>query len=197
MHRKRSELDPEWLLTAYANGLFPMADDVGDVMWFCPDPRAILPLDDFHVSETLGRVCRSRRFDVEFDHDFSGVIRACADRAEGTWISEEFIESYAMLHKMGFAHSVEAWREGVMVGGLYGVSMGGVFFGESMFHRDRDASKVALVYLVERMRARGFTLLDIQFMTAHLKRFGAVEIPRVEYLRRLKIALRLSCRLAD
>jgi leucyl/phenylalanyl-tRNA--protein transferase len=191
------ELEPDILLGAYASGIFPMADHDGEVSWFSPDPRAILPLDGVHVSRNLQKLCRMGKFEVVVDRDFPAVIRACAEREEGTWISPDFIEAYTRLHEMGFAHSVEARLDGELAGGLYGVHLGGAFCGESMFFRVRDASKVALVRLVERMRRGGFTLLDVQFMTSHLRRFGAVEIPRTEYLRRLKIALSQSCRLAD
>ncbi len=191
------ELEPEILLGAYASGIFPMADHDGEILWFNPDPRAILPLDGVHVSRNLRKLCRSGKFEVVVDRDFPAVIQACAERPEGTWISPEFIEAYTRLHEMGFAHSVEARLDGGLAGGLYGVHLGGTFCGESMFYRVRDASKVALVGLVERMRRGGFTLLDVQFVTGHLRRFGAVEIPRKEYLRRLKIALSQPCRLAD
>jgi leucyl/phenylalanyl-tRNA---protein transferase len=188
-HDASHELDPEILLGAYAQGIFPMADDDSDeLMWFSPDPRAIIPLDDFHVSNNLRRLCRSDRFQVTVDLSFDDVIAACAHRTQGTWISDDIATAYKRLHRLGFAHSLETRRDGKLVGGLYGVSLGGAFFGESMFHHERDASKVALVHLVNRMNERGFTLLDTQFITPHLVQFGAIEIPRSDYLQRLRIA---------
>jgi leucyl/phenylalanyl-tRNA--protein transferase len=189
------------LLTAYASGWFPMAVDGGDVRWFSPDPRGIIPLDGFHVSRRLARVCRSGTFRIEINRDFGAVIRACASAVRdpdetGSWISEEIVESYVALHHQGAAHSVEAWMGQRLVGGLYGVALGGAFFGESMFHRETDASKVALVALVERLKARGYVLLDTQWSTPHLEQFGALEIPRREYLRRLERSLRLQCEFA-
>jgi leucyl/phenylalanyl-tRNA--protein transferase len=183
-------IDPDLLVHAYSQGIFPMAMEDGEIGWFSPDPRGVIPIETMHVSSRLARVVRSGRFEVTVDRDFAGVMRACAlDREDGTWISEEIIESYVALHQRGQAHSVETWREGRLVGGLYGVHLGGAFFGESMFHIETDASKVALVALVDRMRAGGFTLLDTQWTTPHLAQFGAVEIPRAEYLSRLTRAL--------
>lgn len=161
----------------------------GKLHWFSPDPRAIIPLDEFHVSKTLAQTVRRSPFEIRINSAFRQVMQSCAQRPEGTWITRDIVQAYCDLHGLGLAHSVEAWREGKLVGGLYGVSIGGAFFGESMFHTARDASKVALVHLVERMRERQFALLDIQFTTAHLKRFGAIEIPRVEYLSRLDEAV--------
>ena len=197
MHMPLHELEPEVLLGAYAEGIFPMADEEGRIMWFSPDPRAILPLDAFRVSRNLGRAYRSGKFAITVDRDFPAVIAACADRTEGTWISDDIVVAYTRLHEHGFAHSVETRLGGELVGGLYGVALGGAFFGESMFHQVTDASKVALIHLIERMAERGFSLLDVQFTTGHLQRFGAVEIPRDEYLRQLKFALSQSCHLAD
>lgn len=172
-----------------------MALEDGAIGWFSPDPRGVIPLDDrFHVPSRLMRVVRQGRYDVAVDQDFAGVMRACAERPDdGTWISDEIFEAYSALHRLGLAHSVETRRRGVLVGGLYGVHLGGAFFGESMFHRETDASKVALVSLVDRLRRRGFTLLDTQWVTPHLEQFGAVEIPRADYLRRLKAALTRDC----
>jgi leucyl/phenylalanyl-tRNA--protein transferase len=186
------ELTPELLLYAYQMGVFPMADpdEGGTIYWYAPDPRAVLPLDAFRVSKNLAKLVRQQRFEVVTDRAFETVIRACADR-ETTWISEEIIQAYVALHERGYAHSVECWEAGKLVGGLYGVALGGAFFGESMFHRVRDASKVALVHLVERMRRSGFVLLDTQFVTPHLARFGVVEISRQAYERRLRMALRI------
>ncbi len=190
-----SVLTPDYVLAGYRSGLFPMADPhAGNiVLWFDPDPRAILPLDTFHVTKNLARLVRRGAFEVTRDRDFEGVIRACADREE-TWISEEILQAYVALHRLGYAHSVECWREERLVGGLYGVALGGAFFGESMFHRERDASKVALVHLVDTLRRGGFVLLDTQYLTPHLARFGALEIPRAEYRRRLAAALRIEAR---
>ncbi len=189
-------LTPELLLSAYAQGVFPMDVD-GVIRWFSPDPRAVVDLDAFRVSRSLRQVVRSGRFDVHTDRAFERVIRACADRPEGTWISAEIIDGYTRLHACGFAHSVEAYHDGELVGGLYGVAIRGAFFGESMFHRATDASKVALVHLVKRLRARGYRLLDVQFLTPHLRRFGTEEIPRDAYLQRLAAALAVQCRFAD
>ena len=170
-----------------------MADErSGEVLWFRPDPRAIIPLDGFHVSRSLARTLKGGRFEIRLDTDFEGVMRGCADRPEGSWIDERFVEVYGALHRAGKAHSVEAWREGRLAGGTYGVAVGGAFMAESMFHRETDASKVALAALVERLGERGFTLLDVQYLTPHLASLGAVEISRREYEARLVRALSLS-----
>jgi leucyl/phenylalanyl-tRNA---protein transferase len=184
----------ELLVSAYASGWFPMAVESGELRWYSPDPRGIIPLEAFHVPTRLARVVRAGRFRIEIDRDFDAVIRACAeadrhDGDPGTWIDAEIIASYCALHRSGLAHSVEAWLDGRLAGGLYGVALGGAFFGESMFHRVTDASKVALVALVDRLRTRGYRLLDLQWVTPHLERFGAVEIPRRKYLRMLEEAL--------
>lgn len=192
-------LTPEILLSAYCQGIFPMADDDGALYWYDPDPRAILPLEKLHVSRSLQRTVRQRRYDVRVNTAFESVIRACAVPAPGrelTWISPEIVAAYERLHRAGFAHSVEAWRAEELVGGLYGVAINGFFAGESMFSHARDASKVALVALVERLRERGFKLLDVQFMTEHLRRFGAQEISRAAYQARLAQALRVPARFA-
>ena len=179
------------LVSAYASGWFPMAVAPGDIRWYSPDPRGIIPLDTFHVSRRLARSLRQHRFEIRVNTSFRAVIEACADRenADGDWIDGEIIESYCALHERGFAHSVEAWRDGVLAGGLYGVAIGGAFFGESMFHRENDASKAALAALVDRLRGRAYTLLDTQWVTEHLAQFGATEIPRRRYLRMLDGAL--------
>jgi len=183
-------LDPETLLAAYSQGVFPMADRDGTIRWYSADPRGILPLEGFHVPRTLRGVVRSGKFEIRINTDFEGVMRGCREaRAQGTWISGDLIAAYVRLHELGFAHSVEAWREGELAGGLYGVSLGAAFFGESMFHRRTDASKVALVHLVGRLRQRGFELLDTQATTDHLRRFGCVEIPAQEYLSLLRRAI--------
>jgi leucyl/phenylalanyl-tRNA--protein transferase len=189
-------IDSALLLNAYATGWFPMAVD-HEIHWFSPDPRGIVPLESFHVPRRLARVVRAGGFRIEIDRAFVDVMRACAaDRDSddpGTWISDEIIASYTALHARGFAHSVEAWRGGRLAGGLYGVAIGGAFFGESMFHHETNASKVAFVALIDRLRARGFTLLDTQWVTPHLEQFGAIEIPRAAYLKRLQASLRLQC----
>jgi leucyl/phenylalanyl-tRNA---protein transferase len=182
---------PELLLQGYRLGVFPMALQDDSIGWFSPDPRAIIPLQDFHVPHALRRVLGKGKFGIKVDNSFAEVIRACAKR-EDTWINSQIIESYGRLHQLGYAHSVEAWREGKIVGGLYGVALGGAFFGESMFHRERDASKVALVALVEHLRGKRFVLLDTQWLTPHLAQFGAIEIPREHYLKLLKRAVELS-----
>jgi leucyl/phenylalanyl-tRNA---protein transferase len=185
------------LLAAYASGWFPMSGDDGQISWYSPDPRGIIPLEAFHAPSRLNRVVRRGIYRVAVNTAFEAVIRACAgvtrgpDEA-GTWISEEIVESYCLLHELGYAHSVEAWQGDRLVGGLYGVSLGGAFFGESMFHRATDASKVALVALVDRLRERRFGLLDTQWVTDHLQQFGAIEIPRSDYMKQLEASVRLD-----
>jgi leucyl/phenylalanyl-tRNA--protein transferase len=192
MHGPR--LTPQILLRAYAQGLFPMAERRDDpaLYWVSPDMRGILPLRDFHVPRRLARTVRTGRFSVTSDRAFAEVMQGCAEPAPGreqSWINGEILRLYGALAAGGHAHSVECWRDGELVGGLYGVRLGSAFFGESMFSRDRDASKVALVHLVNALRLGGFTLLDTQFLTAHLAGFGAMEIPRDDYLHLLKDAL--------
>lgn len=189
-------LTPRLLVSAYSQGIFPMDID-GELCWFSPDPRTIIPLEAFHVSRRLRRTCQSRKFEVRVNTSFRKVMRGCADRDEGTWISDEIVEAYCGLHRLGLAHSVETWQDGDLAGGLYGVALGGAFFGESMFHSRTDASKVALVATVDRLVARGYTLFDVQYTTPHLARFGAVEIPRRQYLARLNRALTIPARFAD
>ncbi len=185
-------IEADVLLAAYASGYFPMADSRdGEIGWYSPDPRAIILLDAFKISRSLHQVLRKQVFECRIDVSFEQVIRACGERDE-TWISEEIVQSYVQLHTLGYAHSVEAWNNGRLAGGLYGVALGGAFFGESMFSIVRDASKVALVWLVERLNKNGFTLLDTQFTTPHLRRFGAVEIPKREYVLRLRDAVHLK-----
>lgn len=190
------EIEPEFLLKAYQLGIFPMAMQDGEIAWFSPDPRGIIPLHAFHIPHGLQRTLKSKKFEVRVDSRFREVMMGCADRPS-TWIDHSILFSYVRLHEMGFAHSVETWCGGELVGGLYGVALGGAFFGESMFSRVADASKVALVYLVERMRERGFQLLDTQWSTPHLKQFGCVDISRVRYLRLLDEALRLDARFVE
>src|SRR5437660_2660584 len=185
------DLSPQRLLQAYRRGIFPWYDDNLPICWWSPDPRAIFELDPFHVSRRLRRTCRSDQFQVTFDRAFSEVIRGCADRpGQGTWITEEMMHAYQTLRELGHAHSIEVWSGDQLAGGIYGVAVGGLFAGESMFSRRRDASKVALVYLIEHLRQRGFRLFDIQMVTDHTARFGARAIPRTEYLARLRDALR-------
>jgi leucyl/phenylalanyl-tRNA---protein transferase len=191
------DLSPQLLLSAYCQGIFPMAHEDGDIYWHDPNPRAILPLNEFYLPRSLARTVRKRPFTIRANTNFAGVIRACAAPAPGrgqTWISAEIIRAYTQLHQLGFAHSVEAWQNGRMVGGLYGVAIGGLFAGESMFHHERDASKVALVHLVRALRTGGFRLLDVQYMTDHLAKFGAIEIPRIVYKARLRQALQVQGR---
>src|SRR6184192_585709 len=183
-------IPPELLLQGYRLGVFPIAMDDGTIEWFSPDPRAILPLDNFHVPHALRRVLRKKVFEIKIDNRFSKVIEACAAR-EDTWINREITESYTRLHELGYAHSVEAWSKNKLVGGLYGVAIGGAFFGESMFHHITDASKIALVALVEHLRAKKFALLDTQWLTPHLQQFGGIEISRDYYLRLLRKAVEL------
>jgi leucyl/phenylalanyl-tRNA--protein transferase len=185
-----SRLDPRLLLQGYASGIFPMADsrDAADLFWVEPRQRAIIPLDGFHLSRSLRRTLRSGRFTVTLDRDFAAVIQACAQREE-TWINAEIEQAVLALHASGHAHSIEVRSGGALVGGLYGVKLGRAFFGESMFSRERDASKVALAWLVARLKVGGFALLDCQFMTPHLASLGAVNLPRETYLTLLAGAL--------
>ncbi|MFT8676462.1 MAG: leucyl/phenylalanyl-tRNA--protein transferase [Acetobacter sp.] len=192
-------LTPEFMLAAYAAGLFPMAsEEVGqDLDWYDPDPRGVLPLDGFHLPKRLRRTVLSDRFDVSVDRDFAAVMRGCASPAPGretTWINSRIYRIFCDLHAMGFGHSVECRLDGALVGGLYGVALGGVFFGESMFSRATDASKVALVHLMARLRLGGFILLDTQFGTDHLARFGGVEIPASRYKAMLEQAVAMPPR---
>ena len=183
-------IDPEFLLKAYSMGIFPMAVDGGEIAWFSPDPRGIIPIDErFHIPHGLKRVMRKEPYEIRFNTVFEAVIDGCADRAE-TWIDDVVKSSYIELFNQGFAHSVEAWKDDELVGGLYGVSLGAVFFGESMFSRASDASKITLVHLVERMREREFTLLDTQWTNRHLLQFGAIDIPRSEYMVLLEDGIR-------
>ena len=186
------------LLQAYQTGFFPMGMEDGSIRWFSPDPRGTIPLHSFHAPKRLQRVVRQGRFEVAVNRSFRAVIEGCAeDRDDGTWITRPILETYLELHRLGFAHTVETWQDGVLVGGLYGVSLRGAFFGESMFSRVTDASKVALAALVDRLKAREYLLLDVQWVTPHLERFGAVDVPRRDYLRLLKQAMMVECRFAD
>ena len=188
------DLGTERLLAAYRQGIFPWT--INPITWWSPDPRAIFELDGFHVSQSLARVIRKGRFEVTIDQSFRAVMEGCAAPAPGrggAWITEEFIEAYTRLHRLGHAHSVECRLKGELVGGIYGVSIGGLFAGESMFHRVNDASKVALHHLVGHLRKRGFVLFDIQMVTPATKPLGAIEIPRHEYLQRLSAAVEMKC----
>ena len=185
-------ISAELLLTAYRQGIFPMADPDGVMSWYSPDPRGVIPLEEFHLPHGLKRTLAKGLFEVRINTAFSAVVEGCANRSE-TWIDGRIKRSYEELHRLGFAHSVEAWQGEVLGGGLYGVALGGAFFGESMFHTITDASKVALHALVQRMRRQGFGLLDLQWVTPHLAKFGAREIPRSEYLRQLEAQLERRC----
>lgn len=192
------DLEPGRLLDAYRQGVFPWYSDDLPVLWWSPDPRAIFELNGLHLSRRLCRTIRSGKFTLSVNRDFAGVIRGCADRpGEGNWIIADMIEAYEELHQRGHAHSIEVWHRGDLAGGVYGVAAGGFFAGESMFTRVRDASKVALAFLVERLKERGFVLFDIQYRTEHTTRLGAIEIPRAEYLERLRRAVRLKVTFAD
>lgn len=194
MRQASVSLDPQTLLSAYAQGVFPMADRDGLIRWFTADPRGIFPLDHFHVPRTLRQLIKQRKFDIRINHDFRATMRGCMKQRSGeTWISERLIDAYVQLHHLGYAHSVECWQDNQLVGGLYGVSLGGAFFGESMFHTRPNASKVALVHLVQRLRQRNFQLLDTQATTPHLTQFGCIEIPARDYLLQLNNAIRLNC----
>lgn len=192
-------LTPELVLSAYALGLFPMANDRDDptVHWIDPIRRGIVPLNRFHVPRRLRKTIRQQRFELRIDHDFGEIIRSCADATYDrprTWLNDELIEVYIELSRRGHAHSIEVWQDDRLVGGLYGLKLGGAFFGESMFSRERDASKVALVELVARLQSSGFALLDTQFITSHLRQFGAIEISRQAYRMRLQRATAIRCR---
>ncbi len=194
MSRRSVEITPDLLIRAYRAGFFPMAEarEAAKLYWLDPELRGVLPLDGFHLPRRLRRTVESGVFTVTADHDFAGVIAGCAQAAPGredTWINPEIEALFTELHRRGVAHSVESWVDGELVGGLYGVALGGAFFGESMFSRATDASKVALVHLMARLRLGGFTLLDTQFVTSHLTRFGAIEIRREFYKQRLAEAL--------
>lgn len=186
-------IDSEFLLSAYCQGLFPMADGKeGAIHWFSPDRRGIIPLDGLIVSRSLRQSIRKRTFELRINTVFESVIRACGAR-EDVWISETIVQSYLRLHELGFAHSVECWSKDELTGGLYGVAINGAFFGESMFSRRTDASKVALVHLAERLRTRGYLLLDTQFVTPHLATLGCREVSKQEYHTRLNTALQKEC----
>jgi leucyl/phenylalanyl-tRNA---protein transferase len=183
-------LDPSCLLRAYTEGVFPWFSDGDPILWWSPDPRAIFDIDrGLHISRRLARTIRSGKFTVTFNRAFGEVIRACGDRPEGTWITREMVFAYEDLHRLRFAHSAEAWQDGQLAGGVYGVAINGFFAAESMFFRRSDASKVALVGLFERLRARGFELVDTQMLTEHTERMGAIEVRREKYLEMLRRAI--------
>ena len=192
--RKSPGITPDILLRAYSIGLFPMAESADDpeIFWVEPELRGVLPLDHFHVSKSLAKTVRRKPFEIRFDHAFDQVIAACAEETSGrpsTWINKTIRSLYATLFDMGHAHTVAAWDGDELVGGLYGVSLGSAFFGESMFSRRTDASKICLVHLVDRLREKGFTLLDTQFTTEHLKTFGAIDVPKADYAAILAAAM--------
>lgn len=175
----------EVVLSGYYQGIFPMADADGTIYWYAPDPRAIIPIETYKPAKSLRPVINRNTFDIKLNQDFEGVIRSCSqprDEADGVWISEDIIQLYIQLHKLGYAHSVEAWLGDKLAGGLYGVAMGKVFFGESMFHNIPNASKVAFHYLIQQLKKREFALLDTQFINDNVKRFGAIEIPRKDFI---------------
>ncbi len=193
-------LRPTALLNAYAQGIFPMAHGAGQIYWYDPDPRAIVPLDKFHVPRRLCQKINRQPYEIRYSTAFRTVMRRCAAPAPGrdtTWIDDIILNSYTALYQLGYAHSVEAWLDGELVGGLYGVALRGLFAGESMFSNATDASKICLVYLVERLRERGFTLLDTQYQTDHLAQFGVIEIPREVYKQRLSEALLVEAHFLD
>ena len=192
LKRRFRLLDPALVVNAYTQGIFPMAGLDGNIHWYAPDPRAILEHENLHVSRSLRATIRKGIYEVRMDSAFEAVMRNCAAREE-TWINEVFITTYTWLYYAGLAHSVEAWHSGVLVGGLYGVSLGGAFMGESMFSRATDASKICLVALVGHLKARGYMLHDTQFLTPHLATLGVTEVPRIVYEHRLRQALRLKC----
>lgn len=192
-------IDPEDLLNAYAQGIFPMSDDADDpdIFWVKPQFRGIIPLNAFHISRSLAKFLRKSPFEIRFDTDFFGIIDGCAEAKNGrenTWINQSIREACHTLFKAGFCHTVEAWKNNKLVGGLYGIALGGAFFGESMFSRTDNASKACLVALVERMKKQGFQLLDTQFLTTHLATMGAIEIAQSEYENLLSSALELDCK---
>jgi len=191
-----SAIEPRVLISAYCSGIFPMGMENGRLSWFSPDPRGVLPIHDYHVPRTARAELKKNGFDVQMNRAFGQVVRACAARRE-TWITREIISSYELLHKMGYAHSIEAWRGDELAGGLYGVSIGGAFFGESMFSAESGGSKAALIWLMDHLHERGFLLHDTQWTTPHLAMFGGKEIPREEYLRLLERAVHLPVKLVD
>jgi leucyl/phenylalanyl-tRNA--protein transferase len=196
MCNKKGMIPSELLLEGYRRGAFPMGREGGGIDWFSPDPRGVIPIEGFHLPHGLRRTLAKGAFEIRINRSFREVMVACSERDE-TWITPPIVESYCRLHELGYAHSVEAWHAGELAGGLYGVAIGGAFFGESMFHRVTDASKVSLAALVERLQSRGYGLLDTQWVTPHLRTFGAYEIPRTRYLRQLRECLGRHCQFLD
>ncbi len=195
-----TKLTPDDLIYGYINGIFPMADSDGTLYWYSPDPRAIIPLDTYKAHKSLRPLLNKNYFEIRFNHNFEGVMRGCAiarSDSEDTWISEEIIEAYTGLNGMGLAHSVEAYLDNELVGGLYGVSIGAAFFGESMFYTQPNASKVAFHFLIQTLRQQGFELLDTQFINDNVKRFGAIEIPKANYLNLLRKATAKKARFTE
>jgi leucyl/phenylalanyl-tRNA--protein transferase len=186
------DLEPESLLGAYRRGLFPWYNEGDPILWWSPDPRTIFEFDQFHISRRLARVVRQRKYRITINQAFAQVMRACALRVEGTWITDDMLQAYCELHRLGHAQSVEAWSEAELVGGIYGVAIGGFFAAESMFHFESYAGMLTLVHLVERLKSRGFMLFDTQMPTEHTRSLGAIDIRRDEYLRRLKKALQVK-----
>ncbi|WP_044170739.1 leucyl/phenylalanyl-tRNA--protein transferase [Flectobacillus major] len=195
-----NELTANDLMYGYMNGIFPMADTDGTLYWYSPDPRAIIPIDTYKPPKSLKPILNKHLFDIKINADFNAVMRHCASPRNGepeTWISEEIIQAYCELHNKGMAYSVEAYRNDLLVGGLYGVAIGGVFFGESMFYLEPNSSKVAFHYLMENLKKQGYILLDTQFINDNVRRYGAIEIPRAEYIKLLKKGLDMSCSFID
>lgn len=195
-----TKLTPDDLIYGYINGIFPMADSDGTLYWYSPDPRAIIPLDTYKAHKSLRPLLNKNYFEIRFNHNFEGVMRGCAvarSDSDDTWISEEIIDAYTGLNSMGLAHSVEAYLDNKLVGGLYGVSIGAAFFGESMFYTQPNASKVAFHYLIQTLRQQGFELLDTQFINDNVKRFGAIEIPKANYLNLLRKATAKKARFTE
>jgi leucyl/phenylalanyl-tRNA--protein transferase len=195
-----TKLTPDDLIYGYINGIFPMADSDGTLYWYSPDPRAIIPLDTYKAHKSLRPLLNKNYFEIRIDYDFEGVMRGCAiarNDTDDTWISEEIIEAYTGLNGLGLAHSVEAYLDNKLVGGLYGVSIGAAFFGESMFYTQPNASKVAFHYLIQTLRQQGFELLDTQFINDNVKRFGAIEIPKANYLNLLRKATEKKARFIE
>ncbi len=195
-----TKLTPTDLIYGYINGIFPMADSDGTLYWYSPDPRAVIPIDTYSPPKSLRPLINKQHFEIRYNTDFEGVMRGCAvarSDAEDTWISEEIIDAYVGLRTIGYAHSVEAYLDDTLVGGLYGVSIGAAFFGESMFYTQPNASKVAFHFLIQTLRNQGFILLDTQFINDNVRRFGAIEIPKFEYLKLLKKATSMRVRFEE
>lgn len=191
------DLEPDSLLEAYRRGIFPWFNEDDPLLWWSPDPRAIFELDAIHVSRRLQRIIRQQRFTITMNQAFQQVMQACSQREEGTWITSDMFDAYCRLHELGFAHSVEAWENGTLAGGIYGVALGGFFAAESMFHTVSNAGMVAFAALTDRLRERGFKMFDTQIATDHTRQLGAIDIPRSAYLQRLEAALNVRTRFDD